>query len=428
MNIGLKQITVLATALVAALAITAPATAAPNRHEVGWVVTESAGSTPVAPNTPPQTNSNPPRTGTISTLATPADDLKQLCRSQHAQAASTQQGWMADRFNRCWIGHRKVELKCKDCSIVIASVEFDYTLVGIAQNGTRQVDFTLTFDNWEPLGGQERETTPMRVSLSGCGSFVSCNPTTGEFTQPLGSWAAAPFWQATMTSVNNTGIGPQYLVNSTVNLSMAITPLTHNIDPWVENNMTTGQVRFDSAGAVAGKHNGTVFSDFIPTWDLVAIARADNNEDGVRESIQHIDDALHHVERTFPSFVGKSPPGEYNPSLGANQRPLHRILDSNAIDQNRDYAGKVCKDVWGDGAATPNLNCDEYPMASTKEGAYTGSSASDGNPDGWRTWHGSARLIGEVDNQDSGRKYLNNGFYQPNRILDNDAFFVAINR
>jgi len=38
------------------------------------------------------------------------------------------------------------------------------------------------------------------------------------------------------------------------------------------------------------------------------------------------------------------------------------------------------------------------------------------------------RLIGEVGTQDSGRTYLNNRFYQPDRVLDGDAFYVAINR
>jgi hypothetical protein len=193
--------------------------------------------------------------------------------------------------------------------------------------------------------------------------------------------------------------------------------------------MTTGQVRFDSAGARAGMHNGTVFSDFTPTFDLLRLAREDNNHETMyKESIQHIDDALHNVARTFPSFIGKSPPGEYKASLGANQRPLHRLIDETLRGKNRDHAGKVCVDVWGEGASNPNLNCDEYPFASTIEGAYTGSSASTGDPEGWRTWHGSARLIGEVDNQESGNLYLNIRFYQANRILDGDPFFVAIDR
>jgi hypothetical protein len=88
----------------------------------------------------------------------------------------------------------------------------------------------------------------------------------------------------------------------------------------------------------------------------------------------------------------------------------------------------MCADVWGAASATPNLICDEYPMASDREGAYTGSGGTDGDSNGWQTWHGSARLIGEVDNQDSGRLYLNNGFYPPQRIIDGEAFFVAIVR
>jgi hypothetical protein len=53
---------------------------------------------------------------------------------------------------------------------------------------------------------------------------------------------------------------------------------------------------------------------------------------------------------------------------------------------------------------------------------------STGTPDGWRTWRGSSRLIGEEDNQESGRQYLNIGFYQANRILSDDPFFVDIDR
>jgi hypothetical protein len=415
------RISAAGTAVLVALAIASPAVAAAPSGPVGWVVTKSSGGTPVASTAAPQTNSATPN-------ALPQDDLKSVCRSQHANAASTNQGWMADRFNRCWIGHRDVVLRCADCTTMIASVAFDYTLIGIAQNGTRQADFYLSFDNWVAKGGEERVTTPMRVSISGCGSLVSCNPTNAEVMQPLGDWQAVPTARFTMTSPNGTGSGNDFRVPVLLQLNMAILPVDPTIIPWVENDMATGDLRFDSAGAVAGKTNGTVFSDFAPTYDLLAIARADANENGVQESIQHIDDALHHPERTWPSFLGKAIPGEYKAALGQNQRPLHRLVDSTLINRNRTYAGNVCTDVWGPGAVTPNLNCDEYPMASTQEGAYTGSPAAGGDTNGWQRWNGSSRIIGEVDNQDSGRMYLNNGFYQPNRILDGDAFYVAINR
>ncbi|SDT80380.1 NucA/NucB deoxyribonuclease domain-containing protein [Actinoplanes derwentensis] len=417
-----RTLAALMTAAIAVLATATPATAAvPRPDPGGWMVTKSSGGTPTPTNAAPQTSSALP-------AALPQDDVKRICRNEHAAQASTQQGWMMDRFNRCHIGHRKVELRCKGCTTVIASVEFDYTLVGIAQNGSRTVDFYLSFDNWTPLGGAERETTPMRISLTGCGTLITCNPSRAEVTQPLGQWAAVPNMWVTMTSPDNTGIGADFRASALVRLGMAILPVNPQIDPWIENDMTTADIRFDSAGAVAGKHHGAVFSDMIPTYDLAAIARADNWESGVEESIQHIDDALHHPVRTWPSFLGKAPPGEYRPSAGANQRPLHRLVDSSLQNTNREWARKVCVDVWGEGSATPNLNCDEYPMASTREGAYTGSGGADGNSNGWQTWHGSARLIGEVDNQDSGRLYLNNGFYQPQRIIDGDAFFVAITR
>jgi hypothetical protein len=81
---------------------------------------------------------------------------------------------------------------------------------------------------------------------------------------------------------------------------------------------------------LASSANGVVFSDFSPTFDLAALARAANNTAGVQESIQHIDDALHHVERTWPSFVGKAIPGEYKPELGSEQRPLRRMTGRSA--------------------------------------------------------------------------------------------------
>jgi hypothetical protein len=425
----MKRLAVLLLTTTLATGVTAaPAAAAPEPAEFGWAVTESVGGTPVSANAPPQTNSALPR-GASRAVTSAEEDLKQACRSQHATAAATRDGWMADRYSRCHIGHRKIELRCANCSVVRASVEFDYTLIGIAQNGTRRVDFTLTFDNWIALGGLERETTPMRIDLSGCsGSMASCTPLSGERVQPLIDWHLNPRFDVTMTSPDNTGTGAEYLVENLVELNMAIMPVDPTITPWIESDMTKAIVRFDSAGAVAGKHHGTVFSDFIPTFDLLALARAEGNELAVAESIQHIDDALRHVERTFPSFPLKNPPGEFIPSLGAAQRPLHRLVDSVLQDRNRAYAGKVCEDVWGPGGATPNLNCDEYPFASTEEGAYTGSSAAGGNTNGWQTWHGSSRLIGELDNQESGRRYLNLGFYQTQRILNGDPFFVSINR
>jgi hypothetical protein len=111
--------------------------------------------------------------------------------------------------------------------------------------------------------------------------------------QPLGSWRLAPNFHATMTSANGTGVGVEFIASTVVTLGMAIAPVDPRIIPWIDNNMGSGAARFDSTGARAGKHHGSVFPDFIPTYDLIALARTDNYLDGVKESVQHIGDALH---------------------------------------------------------------------------------------------------------------------------------------
>ena len=85
----------------------------------------------------------------------------------------------------------------------------------------------------------------------------------------------------------------------------------------------------------------------------------------------------------------------------------------------RTYAGKVCKDVWGIEYEPEKFNCDEYPFASTREGAYTSTD------EGRQVWHGSARPIEGGDNQLSGT-WMNTDFYKVHRVLDGDPFVVKL--
>jgi hypothetical protein len=73
--------------------------------------------------------------------------------------------------------------------------------------------------------------------------------------------------------------------------------------------------------------------------------------------------------------------------------------------------------VWGQ-PPHPGQDCDEYPFASTYEGAYTSTNQ------GQDRWHGSARLIHSDDNQRAGQLYLDTDFYRVHRTLDRDAYFV----
>lgn len=87
--------------------------------------------------------------------------------------------------------------------------------------------------------------------------------------------------------------------------------------------------------------------------------------------------------------------------------PLHRLIDPYWQNQNRNTA---CPQSL---PRPEGKSCDEYPMASTYEGAATGG---DGN-----VW--SRRMIDENHNSGGGRAL--GTFYRDKRIIDSDQFWVA---
>ncbi|MEV7180094.1 NucA/NucB deoxyribonuclease domain-containing protein [Kitasatospora sp. NPDC093679] len=125
----------------------------------------------------------------------------------------------------------------------------------------------------------------------------------------------------------------------------------------------------------------------------------------VARSARHIKDARSNPERTFPSFVGTTVPGE--------KEPLHRLIDRAKQDTNRTAAIKTCDDVWGNYAGS-GLECDEYPFSSTYEGAAAGGASPTGRY--------SSRLIDAADNGAGGNMIL--AVYTQNRVLDGDPFYV----
>jgi hypothetical protein len=113
---------------------------------------------------------------------------------------------------------------------------------------------------------------------------------------------------------------------------------------------------------------------------------------------------------------------------GWDQIPLHRLVDSTLQNANRT---KACPDSW---MRPPGKTCDEYPFASTNEGAFTGGGTA-------RTWPEcqitlpapsstgptgySVCMISGTENSSAG-SVLNSVLYVPNRVIDGDAFYVGV--
>jgi hypothetical protein len=424
----------LITAALCALFLSAPAPAAANtaahdppedgRVSAQWMVTGSSAATPAAkqqarPRPLPDGRSSIPHPRTPADdgrqRAQAEDDLKLECAT-HAESLSPM-GWTKDRFQRCFLGFRTVNLIRNQ--VPVATVTFDYSLLVFAHDGTRQIDYVFTLDKLTWSGELDVAAASLRVGVDGCdGGDIQCVPFLPERVAPLAGWRLASHFNPTYTSPDTAGSGEDKIVSTAVTLNMGISGPTPDVVPWFEPAMAVFPIRFDTAGAKAGKHKGAVFPDYKPTFDLLELADKRGERALVIESARHIHDALNHPERTFPSFLGKSIPGKYRPDkLPDQQNPLRRLVDDTLKDNNRRQAGRVCADVWGQ-PPHPGQDCDEYPFASTYEGAYTSTNQ------GQDPWHGSARLIDSDDNQRAGQLYLDTDFYRVHRILDRDAYFV----
>ncbi len=152
--------------------------------------------------------------------------------------------------------------------------------------------------------------------------------------------------------------------------------------------------------------------------DAELVFSLSRTDPAVNEQASHMFDAMNRPHLTFPSWVGKTVPGQWAPApvdgKDDPREPLHRLWDDTAVHNNREEAIKVCKDVWGANYAKPGgkLNCDEYPFASTYEGSNNGNRRF------------SARVIEGDDNKTAGM--ILKRFYHKYRVFDGDAFFVHV--
>jgi len=172
------------------------------------------------------------------------------------------------------------------------------------------------------------------------------------------------------------------------------TPITFYAEP----------VRCDNGLLPGYSNRGCVFPDFEPTLTY---------------SRQEFPEFTHHIDSALDSGLWGS----------EGTGPLTRMTDSSDISRNREAAVFVCG-AWGPLPA--GKQCDEYPFASTYEGAYMGGfsdrprslagcnltvGASAIGPNGF-----SVCGIDGTENTTAGSQL--NSFYVRNRILDSDGFYV----
>ncbi|MCC9706029.1 hypothetical protein E4N62_12635 [Streptomyces sp. MNU76] len=165
-----------------------------------------------------------------------------------------------------------------------------------------------------------------------------------------------------------------------------------------------------TGGGNPAKKGAATFS-YVPTLTLSAKAGADE-----RAEAQHIRQAFLVPGDTKPYMSAKNVPGQ------TVKDPLHRTVSAARIDKNRGAAVKQCKRYWGANYTNGGTKeCDEYPFAST----YEGAAENYYDPEVTK-FNFSAKPIPKEDNQAGG--LILKSFYAKNRIIDglDDGFIVKI--
>lgn len=268
---------------------------------------------------------------------------------------------------------------------IVGRGSFDSTLIGEGIRGSRTVKLWQYITNVRLSGAWRSEYAVMRFTIP-CGGWPTAKNciVQGGQTLQLGNRMERliSYKYTSSTSgaveVEKVGIGvfkPKYVMAAS---------------GWTATGYEQG-FRCDSA-TYLGKNGACVFDRLMAKFKL---SRSDS---AVDKSAKHIYDAQRGVANIYPA-KGKK--------ISAS---LTRMTNKASITANRSAARAACKKKWPKKPA--GKDCDEYPFASTNQGAAKAKGRF------------SVRYITSGDNRTSGRRL--GAWYKADRILDGERFTVKI--
>ncbi|MFJ5635161.1 NucA/NucB deoxyribonuclease domain-containing protein [Streptomyces goshikiensis] len=442
----MKRTSALLGALSAALMLSAtlPATAAqatadvPLRAVYGGIVTADNPALPIGAKLPPEfaaKTPNPatppslpnltqaqenaakqppaspatPAKGEFSPAATEADNHEgfvtvKWCRDNYGAAPGAR---VIDRYN--WCATRPSVIYYIDSEGAIkGTTNFRMITAGQAQRAqARKAFFTAGFDLFIDAGQTlPAATTRLEITYTTSGysdwdgSNVKCT-VVGFSPNTVAGWKAGTTSNYEITSDKGEG----YSGDRVSRCGVAQWGISDVNPTWAQLQRTN--IRQDSAQYI-GSTGGTIFTDFTPVFRDYYRDNADHGA-----VARHIWDAQNMPVNTYPSSPNKAVPGSI-----ASGKPLHRAVEvawdpasSTRVQDNRRVRTAACN-VLSPGGAPAGQDCDEYPFASTWEGAGVG----DGNY--------SVRWLNSRENNNAGT--LLSQWYGSQRVIGRELFYLEV--
>ncbi|WP_133791153.1 hypothetical protein [Kribbella sp. VKM Ac-2571] len=326
------------------------------------------------------------------------------CRNNLQASMDMDAGYIGRVVNHWeWCGWQYMQpyLRNTNTQQVIGSIDFRLTIVAWGSNADSQLHFDIYVDEvMNPGGGMTAQNTTV--------SFAPlCEP-----HQASASCTIPPSPGGTLASLN--GAPPKHFdmpVNlpaySDVNPDRLAT-LDAGIEIIVTSTAAPGQIAKEHVGATvrcdgataAGRGgfttNACIFAGVQAKYSL------DASDAAITDVAQHVYWAINDPNSTTP------PPAPGDTKSIPNK--LNRLVDDSKINLNRNVATDAC-DRLLQNPRPDGKQCDEYPFASSQQGAATSPS----------TDYSVALIDGEQNEREGGRR---GAWYTADRYVDGDEFLV----
>ncbi|MFF8939281.1 NucA/NucB deoxyribonuclease domain-containing protein [Streptomyces paradoxus] len=330
---------------------------------------------------------------------------KEQCRAM--ADAHDDAGKIINHFSFCRWGYNTA-VKLNGQGGVEGMVRFRETEIGTGTGAGRDATIEVHTDQ-VVASGKFNDTAMMSfyVTQAGWPSSSSCkvaDVSSNPFTTSVGDWRDE-YIAYGLVSDRGSGTGPDDITTCVYQHQWKVTG-GGATTPWSQG--PENGVRFDSSKSLGSKYYdaGVIFDRVVPSFFY---DRAKSDTAGVAN---HIYDALYKPQTTYPTKAGKVIPGNI---WNGNWRPLHRNwtnFDAAAAEvarKNRNAKDAACR---GLNRPSDSHQCDEFPFASTKEGAGLG----DGNF--------SVRYVPGAENSKAGSELAD--WYGSDRILHNNAYGIYV--
>ncbi|MEW2084963.1 NucA/NucB deoxyribonuclease domain-containing protein [Streptomyces sp. NPDC005283] len=315
-------------------------------------------------------------------------------------------GHVINHFEFCRWGYNTAT-KLNGNGQVEGQVRFLETKVGEGSNARRTYGINIKITNVTATGiySGAGATMTLEPTASNPCTYGLVNPDGPSRTDSVLAWnGAVTRYNVTSTASvgNQTRIDKTAVCQSRTNYKINS---PRGTTPWSLGPYTGG--RHDSAAYLAQYGTqGAIFDRVVPSFSY---SRSDAQ---VKAVADHVFDALYAPQLTYPQKNDKDIPGNI---WNGEDQPIHRnypgfnAASADIAAKNRSAKDRACAGL----SSKPGEQCDEFPFASTKEGAGKG----DGNF--------SVRYVPQPDNSTAGARL--SAWYGQDRILDGDAYGIYVN-